>query len=118
MELDQAIKIVALLADRIDPQTGEVFPDNSPYQQAQTVRALYSLIRAVEGKPTGKTNGTMPQPKKAGASWTTEEDQQLTDAFKRGEPVAQIAELHERTQRAIEARLARLRLIEERWQAR
>lgn len=119
MDLDEALKLVALLADGIDPQTGEVFSDDSPYQQPQTIRALYTLIRAVEGKATSKTaNGTKPQPKKAGASWTTEEDQQLTDAFKRGEPVAQIAQLHERSQRAIEARLVRLGLIEERWQAR
>ncbi|HHH43905.1 MAG TPA: hypothetical protein ENK49_07195 [Gammaproteobacteria bacterium] len=118
MELDQALKIVALLADGIDPHTGEVFPDDSPYQQPQTIRALYTLIRAVEGKATSTTNDTKPQPRKAGASWTPEEDQQLTDAFKRDEPVAQIAQLHERSQRAIEARLVRLGLVEERWQAR
>jgi DNA-binding NarL/FixJ family response regulator len=95
-----------------------VFADDSPYQQPQTVRALYTLLRAVEQKPAGKTRSDKPPPRKAGASRTPEEDQQLTEAFKRGEPVAQIAQLHERSPRAIEARLVRLGLVEERWQAR
>lgn len=114
MELSKALEIVTLLADGIDPQTGEVFPDDSPYQQPQTVRALYTLIRAVEGKP----NEAKPRPKKAGAPWLPEEDQQLTEDFKKNTSVTQLARSHERTERAIEARLVRLGLVDERWQAR
>jgi len=114
MELDNALEIVTLLADGIDPSTGEVFPDDSPYQHPQTVRALYTLIRAVEGQ----SSEAKSRPKKAGTPWLSEEDQQLTEAFKKSTSVTQLARSHERTERAIEARLVRLGLVEERWQAR
>jgi len=40
MELDRAKEIIKALADGVDPYTGERFPADSPYQQADTVRAL------------------------------------------------------------------------------
>lgn len=40
MEPDRAIEIVQSLADGVDPHNGERFPFSSPYQQADTVRAL------------------------------------------------------------------------------
>ncbi|WP_416150319.1 hypothetical protein ACM26V_04880 [Salipaludibacillus sp. HK11] len=46
MEIKKAIEIISLLADGIDPQTGEVFPQESTYQNPDTVR---SLFLAVEG---------------------------------------------------------------------
>lgn len=47
MDPTRAIEIVRQLADGIDPTTGERFPPDSPYQQADTVRALYL---ALDGK--------------------------------------------------------------------
>ena len=41
METDRAIEIVQSLADGVDPYSGERFPSGSPYQQADTVRALH-----------------------------------------------------------------------------
>lgn len=48
MELSNAIQIVQALADGVDPHTGEAFPDNSPYQHPQTVRALFTAVKALE----------------------------------------------------------------------
>lgn len=48
MEVSNAIQIVQALADGVDPHTGEAFPDNSPYQHPQTVRALFTAVKALE----------------------------------------------------------------------
>ena len=48
MEASQAVRILRALADGIDPYTGEVFPQESPYQHPDTVRALWSAVRALE----------------------------------------------------------------------
>ena len=44
MELDRAIEIVQSLADGMDPYSGERFPPDSPYQQADTVRVLHMAL--------------------------------------------------------------------------
>ncbi len=48
MEKFEASQILQGLADGIDPDTGEVFPDDSPYQRPKTIRALFVAIRAIE----------------------------------------------------------------------
>jgi len=47
IELDQAKIILRSLADGRDPATGEQFPPNSPYQQVDTVRALFIAVDAL-----------------------------------------------------------------------
>ena len=47
MEPDRAIEIVASLADGVDPYSGERFPSGSPYQQADTVRALHLALEGL-----------------------------------------------------------------------
>lgn len=42
MEVVKALEIIRALADGIDPYTGEVYSANSPYQNAETVRALFT----------------------------------------------------------------------------
>ena len=44
MEPERAIEIVQILADGVDPYSGERFPSSSPYQQADTVRALHLAL--------------------------------------------------------------------------
>jgi hypothetical protein len=48
MDTDRAKEIVKSLADGIDPDTGITFPPDSPYQRADTVRALYAILEAAE----------------------------------------------------------------------
>ena len=40
MDEQKALNIVTALANGVNPQTGEVFPGDSPYQSAEIVRAL------------------------------------------------------------------------------
>lgn len=48
MELTKTIQIIHALADGINPQTGEVFPDNSPYKHPETIRALFAALSTLD----------------------------------------------------------------------
>ena len=54
MQLERAKEIVQALADGVDPYTAEHFPADGPYQRADTVRALYTILEAADSgkKPT------------------------------------------------------------------
>ena len=112
MELDRAKEIIRALADGVDPYTAEPFPPNSPYQRADTVRALYTILEAAE---SGKKPKKLVDPNKprAGGKWTPEEEQRLRDAFTAHKPIPEIAAAHGRTPGAITARLFKLGLIED-----
>ncbi|WP_181902170.1 hypothetical protein [Thalassotalea euphylliae] len=53
MEHDQIVETLSTLANGVDPATGEVFPQESPYNQPNVIRAL--LLR---GEPAAKTEKT------------------------------------------------------------
>ncbi len=124
MELDRAREILRSLADGRDPATGEQFPPSSPYQQADTVRALYMALEALDAatrrarRQTNRPEGASAKPvdpnrPKIGASWSPEEEQQLRDEFAAHKPIPEIATSHGRTPGAITARLVKLGLIED-----
>jgi hypothetical protein len=107
MDKSEGIKILKQLADGIDPYTGEVFPEDSPYQHPQTVRALYYAVMALEGmndKQPNLDNG----PANAGKSWDKIEDTQLITDFDSGMSIKDLALKHQRTRGAIQSRLIRL----------
>jgi len=112
MELDRAKEIIRALADGVDPYTGEPFPPDSPYQRADTVRALYTILEAAESgkKPRKPADPTKPR---AGGKWTPEEERRLRDAFTAHKPIPELAKDHGRTTGAITARLVKLGLIED-----
>ena len=130
MERDQALHILKTLADGVDPASGRPFADDSPYQRANTVRALCWAVQALEGAgtrpPTASAPGeSKPQPRNttkpraegvrgnAGRPWTQEEETQLSQAFDSGRTLDELAQVHQRSRWAIEARLAKLGKIPE-----
>ena len=136
MEIARAKEIVKALADGRDPATGEPFPPGSPYQQADTVRALYLALDALDnaarraqrqanrpqgapGSPdlSGRSPAGQrpidPNRPKVGAPWSPEEEQRLRDAFAANKPIQAIALDHGRYPGAITARLVKLGLIED-----
>lgn len=111
MDEAKALGIVAALADGINPLTGEVFSEDSPYQSPDVVRALFLARSALEGRRRHRSRNTLPA--NAGTPWTAEEDAQLLAQFDRGLAVTDLAREHERTAAGIQARLekhGRLRL--------
>ena len=122
MEIDKAKEIVSLLAYGINPTTGEVLPDDSPYNHPFVIRALFSVIggvevpkkqikQSVEEKQT--QNVASSRPKNAGLPWTEELREKVARMFRNGTPIDELAEYFERTSGAILSQLMHQGLIDE-----
>lgn len=107
MDKLESLKILRQLADGVNPYTGETLPEHSPYQQPQTVRALFYAITALEGTKEN-TQRTATELIDAGKSWEAAEDNQLKAEFDSGMSISEMAQKHQRTTGAIQARLVRL----------
>lgn len=104
MELDQALVIVRSLANGVDPDNGEIFAPQSPYQRPQVVRALYQAAICMERiERFDRRRKTMPA--KTGTAWTEDDDRRLLAAFDAGRALQELAAAHERTMGAVRARL-------------
>ena len=115
MDEPRALNIVTALANGVNPQTGEVFDSDSPYQSAEIVRALFMAVRALQAQHARRRPDA---PANAGKPWTPEEDAELLEAFDRGTPMATIAQAHARTLAGIQARLERNNRLEPRYEFR
>ena len=107
MDIDQAIALVRKLADGVDPFTGERFPSSSPYQQADTVRALHLALEGL-----GKLKRSTARKTGPGRPWNEDEEKELLRQFDDKIDVEEIAAKHERTKGAIWARLEKLGRIQ------
>jgi predicted RNA polymerase sigma factor len=107
METAEALKIIEALADGLDPHAGEVFPPDSPYQNPQTIRALFAAKSALERvRRTERRKKALPE--RAGQPWDEEESTLLLDEFEQGISVKELAIKHKRTQRAIISQLLKM----------
>ena len=110
----QAQQILESLSNGIDPESGEVLPEDSPVNNPQVIRALFVAIRSLQAMTgASKAPHTAPKapkvlPGKAGKPWSGDEDQRLLAAFDAGKQPAALAKDHDRTNGAIQARLVRL----------
>jgi hypothetical protein len=104
MDLAQALAIVRSLANGVDPESGEVFPPESPYQRPQIVRALYEAASVME-KAERFERRRAAMPTKTGKPWSEDEDRKLLSAFDAGRALQELAAAHERTTGAVRARL-------------
>ena len=102
----EAKQIIEVLADGIDPATGEVLADDSPLSSPHVIRALFIATKALELMADKAARPAAPG--NAGKPWTEDEDQRLVAAFDANTPVATLARAHERTTGAITSRLIRL----------
>lgn len=48
MDEQKALDLIMKLADGVDPRTGAALPAESPYQDAETLRALFMAILALK----------------------------------------------------------------------
>lgn len=104
MDIIRAKEIVRVLADGIDPTTGEVLPKESVYNNPEVIRALFTLLEDINQE-------TVKDPaRNAGKPWTDAEDDKLRDEFLSKLKISDIAKEHGRSYGAIESRLDHLGL--------
>lgn len=106
MNAAEALSVVRSLANGVDPETGEVFPADSVYQRAQTIRALYEAADALENMEK-KERRAAQLPAKTGEPWSEDEDRRLLSGFDAGRGLPEIAAAHQRTQTGVRARLVK-----------
>ena len=121
MELEKAKEIVRLLAEGIDPTTGEVLPPDSPYNEPIVIRALFTVIESL--KEVRKPKKTVKQkrqenidsgkPRNAGLPWTDDLKMELADKFRSGTSIPELSRYFERTKGAILSELTKQGLIED-----
>jgi hypothetical protein len=106
MDSRRALDVVSSLAAGTDPDTGETFAADSPYQSVTVVRALYVAVQALQVAARVRTD-RRHRGERANQPWLEAEDQQLLDRFKQGLSVIELAKQHQRSPAAIQARLER-----------
>jgi hypothetical protein len=111
MQLESALPIVRALADGINPVTGELYPDQSPYAEPRALRALYSAVDLMQ-KEIDREKRRERLPANFGKPWTVEEDGVLASEYDSGLPMPEMARRHQRTQSSIRLRLEKLGKIE------
>ncbi len=108
MELTRAKEIVSILADGIDPLTGELLPDDHVCNKSDVVRALHTILH-IEAKKERKTG-----PENAGKPWLAEDDEVLCQMFENGTSKKDICNHFKRTEGSIASRLVRIGKINNR----
>lgn len=110
MELEYAKKLLAALADGVDPLTGELLPEDSVCNKADIVRAFHCILKELPEKKTQNKQ----QPENHGKPWTEEDDATLCCMFDSGYTKKELCAHFKRTQGGIAARLIRLGKISDR----
>ena len=111
MQLESALPIVRALADGINPVTGELYPDHSPYAEPRALRALYSAVDLMQ-KEIDREKRRERLPANFGKPWTVEEDGVLASEYDSGRTLPDLARQHQRTQSSIRLRLEKLGKIQ------
>lgn len=106
MEITRATELLTLLADGIDPLTGEVLPMDHVCNQPDIIRALHCVLQALPAGPKKKRAANAGQP------WSQEEAALLTKEYQGGKSILEMARAHGRSRGSIEAKLANLGLIQ------
>jgi hypothetical protein len=107
MNETQALHIIESLANGVDPETGEPYPAESPYQRAPIVRALFVAQAALErASETARRREALPA--NTGKPWSGEDDARLAAGYDEGKSVVDLAREHDRTRGSIQARLVKL----------
>lgn len=111
MNIDRAKEILELLADGVNPLTGELLPDSDSCNQVEVVRAFHTALKHLDAA-SGKTGKA--QAKNAGKPWLPEDDKNLCRMFDTGCSPKELCVHFGRSKGAIAARLVRLGKIGER----
>lgn len=111
MDLNRTYEIISALAAGHNPYTGEVFTNDSVFQNPDTVRALYTVLELISIRiKTGNRKSSLPE--NAGKNWEEEEVFQLIKEFDQGMNIADMAKTHARTTWGVRQKLVKLGKIQ------
>jgi len=108
----RVLRILESLAQGIDPYTSEVLSETSPFNNVETVRALYRAIDVIKWQMEQKPDPA-DLPKNAGKPWPKDKLEELHEGFRQGKSIDELAEQYQRTRGSIEAQLLRLVLLDQ-----
>ena len=119
MNKSEVVDVLSALASGEHPVTGEVFAEDSPYNEPRIIRALFGSLELIQTPAhrlpkmsQEEINREEGRPLRSNMRWTEEEDRELIDLIEKGTLTSEIAERFERTQGAIHSRLQRQGLLE------
>ncbi len=111
MHIERALEIIESLAAGVDPATGECFPQTSPYQSPETIRALCHVLEPL--RATAKRERRREKlPRNAGMPWDPATDNELVARYTSGSSIADLAKHLGRTEGSVTARLIKMELID------
>jgi hypothetical protein len=119
MELNESRNIVKTLAQGVHPTTGEVFPPESPYNDPEVIRALYSILESVKGlrqprkslEERRRENLEIGRPMNAGLPWTEADRAVVRSGFQEGMTIEKLATTLGRSSGSIVAEVIRQDLV-------
>ena len=113
MDIIRAKEILEVLADGVNPMTGEKLPEWDSCNQVEIVRALHTVLKNLESIQVKKNK---PQAENAGKPWTKDDEEILCRMFETGCTTRDICNQLGRTKGAIAARLIQLGKIRDRFE--
>ena len=105
MDVQRAKELLTVLADGVDPLTGQVLPDDHVCNKGEIVRALHCAVEEL----SRRREKTLPE--NNGKPWTKELDDELCRLFDGGMKMKDLCTHFGRTSGAIKSRLAKLRKL-------
>jgi len=119
MELNESRTIVKTLAQGVHPTTGEVFPPESPYNDPEVIRALFSMLESVKQvrqprkslDERRRENVELGRPMNAGLPWTEEDRAVVRSGFQDGMTIEKLASTLGRSSGSIVAEVIRQDLV-------
>lgn len=111
MDIQYAKELLRVLADGVNPLTGEVLPSDDSSNQVEIVRAIHTVLEELDSHHSkAKKN----QPANAGQPWTKKEEEILCKMYDEKYPVKSICEYFKRSPGGVAAKLVRLGKIQDR----
>lgn len=120
MDFNEAKNILNFLANGINPITGEVLPEISPYNEPKVIRALFTILGSSKSQKAPKKTPEEKQqenlisgrPKNSGLPWTDDLKKELEDKYNSGFKVEELVQYFERTKGSILSELLKQGLID------
>jgi len=110
MDIYEAKEIVEMLADGIDPKTGDVLSADSICNDPEVIRALFKVLESIQ-MPL-KVSGKSIEEKKEkwrsnnmGLPWSAEHREEIGILFNQGKTIKELSAHFERTTGAIRSEL-------------